>query len=140
MTNSKENISQSEKISLISIVGEKYVNDEDFIRRSYNRAPTWGRGEQPAIVVRPGTSEEVSKIVKFANQQQRPIIPRGGGASSPLGGFPKTDRVESSILLDMTRMNRFLYLDEENMVAAAETGIVLSDISFPAPNRVFTDC
>jgi FAD/FMN-containing dehydrogenase len=80
-------------------------------------------------VVRPENTEQISEIVKLANKLETPVIPRGGGASTALGGFPKSERVESSILVDMTRMNRFLYLDEENMVAAAETGIVLSDVS-----------
>lgn len=123
------------KASLASIVGETHVSDQDFVRKSYTRGPSWGRGEPPAIVVRPEKTEEVSEIVKLANELMTPIIPRGGGASTALGGFPKSDRVESSIMLDMTRMNRFLYMDEENMVAAAETGIVLSDVSTTISER-----
>ncbi|MBW2058658.1 MAG: FAD-binding oxidoreductase [Deltaproteobacteria bacterium] len=115
--------------SLAAIVGEKYVSEQEYVRKSYTRGPSWGRGEAPAIVVKPCKTEEVSEIVKLANQHSVPIIPRGGGASTALGGFPKSERVSDSILVDLTRMNRFLYLDEENMVAAAEAGIVLSDLS-----------
>lgn len=122
-------ISHAVKESLISIVGEMYVSEKEFVRRAYIRGPSWGTGEPPAIVVRPANTEEVAKIVKLANRHKTPIIPRGGGASTALGGFPKSERVESSILVDMTRMNKFLYIDEENMVAAAEAGIVLSDVS-----------
>jgi glycolate oxidase len=122
-------ISHAAKESLISIVGERYVSDQVFVRSSYTRGAYWGRGIPPAIVVKPGTTEEVSKIVKLANEYRAPIIPRGGGATTVLGGFPKTDRAESSIMVDMTRMNKVLYIDGENMVVGAEAGIILSDIS-----------
>lgn len=129
MTPPEGKISHAVKESLISIVGEKYVRDEVFVRSSYTRGANWDRGVPPAIVVKPATPEEVSKIIKLANEYKTPIIPRGGGATTVLGGFPRTDRAESSIMVDMTRMNKFLYIDEENMIAGAEAGIVLSDVS-----------
>jgi glycolate oxidase len=122
-------MTSSLRSSLAAIVGEKYVSDQDFVRRSYTRGPSWGRGGVPGIVVKPGTTEEVSQIVRLANDLKTPVIPRGGGASTAIGGFPRSDYVESSILVDITRMNRFLYLDEDNMVAAAEAGIILSQVS-----------
>lgn len=129
MAISEGKISHEIKESLLSIVDERYVSDAIFVRSSYTRGANWDRGIPPAIVVKPGTTEEVSRIIKLANEYKTPIIPRGGGATTVLGGFPRTDRAELSIMVDMTRMNKMLYIDEENMVVGAEAGIILSDIS-----------
>ncbi|MEW6264079.1 MAG: FAD-binding oxidoreductase [Thermodesulfobacteriota bacterium] len=112
---------------LRSAVEEAYVSEAEFVRRSYTRTPSWVQGRPPAIVVKPGSTEEVSKIVQIANETGTPVIPRGGGAS--VAGFPLSDRADRSILVDMTRLNRVLYLDEENMTVGAECGIILSDLA-----------
>ena len=113
--------------ALSDIVGPDFVSAEEYVRRSYTRTPSWIKGPPPAVVARPGTVEEISKIVILANETKTPIIPRGGGAS--VAGFPLSRNVEQSILLDITRMNRVLELDEENLIVGAECGIVLSDLS-----------
>ena len=120
--------SSIEKLSdeLSSIVGNKYVSAEDFARYAYTRTPSWIRGLPPAIVVRPGSIDEVSKIVKLANQMKIPIIPRGGGAS--VAGFPMSRDADKSILIDLTRMNKILDIDMEHYIVTAECGILLGDL------------
>ena len=88
MTISEGQTSHTMMESLISIVGEMYVSEKEFVRRAYTRGPSWGRGEAPAVVVRPENTEQVSEIVRLANKHKTPVIPRGGGASTALGGFP----------------------------------------------------
>lgn len=112
---------------LAHIVGNKYVTEKEFDRYAYTRTPSWIQGKVPGIVVRPGNTQQVSEIMKLANRTKNPVIPRGGGAS--LGGFPVSDCTEKSILMDLTRMNKILFVDEKNMVVGAECGITLNDLS-----------
>ncbi|NIQ94818.1 MAG: FAD-binding oxidoreductase, partial [Desulfuromonadales bacterium] len=74
----------------------------------------------PDIVVFPETNKEVGFIVALANQEGVPIIPRGsgtglsGGSIAPQGG----------IVICLTRMNRILEIDEENLTVTAQAGVV----------------
>ena len=79
----------------------------------------------PDIVVRPGTSHEVSEIVKIANEELVKVIPRGGGADLTGGAKPIGD---GGIVLDLTRMNKILDIDERNRVVTVEVGISWSEL------------
>ncbi len=75
---------------LSKILGSEYVSDYDFALLAYMRdvSPFYGK-VKPGIIVKPSTTEEVSEIVKIANETKTPVIPRGGGTSAmgnPSGG------------------------------------------------------
>lgn len=72
---------------LAAIVGSKYVTDEDFALYAYSRDSGIFPASIPGIVVRPATTEEVSEIIKLANETRTPVIPRGGAAT--LYGVPR---------------------------------------------------
>ncbi len=112
---------------LAAIVGEEHVSDREIDRYAYIRTPSWVLGRVPGLVVKPADAQQVSEIMKLANRTKTPVIPRGGGAS--LGGFPLSDEVERSILIDLARLNRILFIDHENMVVGAECGVSLSHLS-----------
>jgi glycolate oxidase len=74
----------------------------------------------PDLVARPGSTEEIQAIVRLANKHLFPIVPRGAGTGLSGGSLP----VENGVVLDLTRMNRILEIDEENLVAVVEPGVV----------------
>jgi hypothetical protein len=111
---------------LCSIVEPKYVTDNPYALISYTRGPSWFHGKEQGIIVKPQNSEQVAQIVKLANREGIPVVPRGGGAS--VAGFPDGEP-GLGIIVDMTAMNKILYVDEENMTVGAECGIILSDLS-----------
>ncbi|NIQ94324.1 MAG: FAD-binding oxidoreductase, partial [Desulfuromonadales bacterium] len=84
---------------------------EDLLTFGYDATP--GLQGLPDIVLFPESSEEVGFAVALANQEGIPVIPRGsgtglsGGSIAPQGG----------IVLCLTKMNRILEIDEENLTA-----------------------
>jgi len=110
---------------LCRVVGEKYVADSDFAVWSYSKDSSAYPARPPGIVVRPNTTEEVSEIVKLANRDRIPIIPRGGGTQ--YGGMPPGEP-EMSICVDMTRMNRILEINELNSTITIEAGITGAEL------------
>ncbi|MDH7576784.1 MAG: FAD-linked oxidase C-terminal domain-containing protein [Bacillota bacterium] len=74
----------------------------------------------PDLVVRPDRTEQIQKIIKLANLHLFPVIPRGAGTGLSGGSLP----VKGGIVLDLTRMDRILEIDEENLVAVVEPGVV----------------
>jgi len=126
---------------LISICGSKYVSDEEFVRRGYTRTPSISsggrvRGLTPGIVVRPGSTEEVSEIMNLANRELVPVVPKGGGGSVTISP-PLHVGTSENILIDTTRMNKIIEIDEETMRATAECGIILSTFSAAVKRRGF---
>ena len=77
------------------------------------------RGE-PSAVVKPLSTDEVSQVVAFANRQLTPIVPRGAGTGMTGGAVP----VKDAIILSLDGMNRILEIDEKNMIAVVEPGVI----------------
>ncbi|PLX90540.1 MAG: glycolate oxidase subunit GlcD [Desulfuromonas sp.] len=104
---------------LQGIVGKQYVSTEkaDLICYSYDATQ---RQFLPDVVVHPGNTEEVSLIMKMANAERVPVFPRGAGSGFTGGSLP----TEGGIVLAMTRLDRILQIDEDNLVATVEPGVV----------------
>jgi len=77
-----------------------------------------GKG-RPDCIVLPGSTEEVSKIVKFAHREGIPIIARGSGTNLSGGTIP----ARGGIVIHFSRMNRILEIDTENQRAVVEPGV-----------------
>ena len=98
--------------SLREIAGKEFVTTGRYATFAYTRDTSVFGGTEAQIVVRPGSTEEVSKIMALANQHRVPVVVRGGGSS--IYGQPK-GTPGSNLLIDMTRMNRILDLNPQNM-------------------------
>jgi glycolate oxidase len=103
---------------LAAIVGSKYVADEDFVLETYSRDISAFPGSMPGIIVRPGTTEEVSEIVKLANRTGYPIVLKGGGQAG--GGVTKGEPTRN-IVIDMGRLDK-VEVDIANLKATCGAG------------------
>jgi len=113
------------ELELAKIVGSNNVSSEEFILVSYSEDASPYRGNLPSVVVRPHSTEEVSKILKFANQRKISVIPVGGRSSINGSTIP---RVDHSIMIDLTGMNEIIEIDEDNMTVTVQTGITWSGL------------
>ena len=73
------------------------------------------------VVVKPRNTEQVSKILHLANKHRIPVTFRGQGTGLSYGAVP----IHGGILMSFEDMNRILEIDEENLVAVVESGVVL---------------
>jgi len=78
----------------------------------------------PEVVLRVKTAEEISKIVKHANEFKIPIVVRGSGTGLVGGSVP----IYGGVVLDMTLMNHIVDLDDKNMILEVEAGTLIMDI------------
>jgi len=81
-------------------------------------------GKKPKVVVTPGTIDEVSRVVAYASQEHRAIVPRGNGTKMEMGGIPK----KIDIVLSTSRLNRITDRDCENLTLSAESGLTLDEV------------
>lgn len=108
---------------IIGIFGRDRVLDSLEERYSYAFDSSFGT-YLPDVAVFPQTAEEVAHILKLANRERIPVTPRGGGTSLSGGPLP----VAGGIVLVMTRMNRLLEIDRDNLIAIIEPGIITADL------------
>jgi len=115
---------------LTDVVGEANVltSPEDLICYSYDGtfAEHW-----PDVVVLPKSTEEVSGVMKIAYRESIPVVPRGMGSGLAAASVP----FSGGIALSLTRMDRILEIDEANMTAAAEAGVVTADLQTEVEKR-----
>ncbi|MDO5552797.1 MAG: FAD-binding oxidoreductase [Planctomycetia bacterium] len=121
-------ISESDVQELITLLGEKYVlfrDREELEPYSHDEIPGTDYRAMPDVVVRPGTAEEISAIVKLANRRRIPITPRGAGSGLSGGAVP----VCGGIVLGTDRLNRILDFDPANMMITVEPGVITNEIN-----------
>jgi glycolate oxidase len=117
------------KESLISelqkIVGKDNVLTAPEAMKAYSYDGTTSWIHEPDVVVFPTTTDEVSRIMKLANAEKVPVTPRGGGTNVSGGSVPW----HGGIVMVMTRFNKIVKVDKENLTATVEPGVVLQDLT-----------
>jgi len=118
---------------LIEIVGKDNFTDqlEELVPYSYDASMNVHR---PDAAVWPESTEQVSKIVKFANEYKIPVIPRGAGTSLSGGVIP----IKGGMIMDLSRMNRILEMSIENRYARVQAGVVCDDLNRTLAKHGFT--
>jgi glycolate oxidase len=96
---------------------------EDLIPYSFDG--TAAMRQMPACVVLPTTAEQVSEVLKLANQARIPVVPRGSGTGLSGGSLPVPD----GLVLCLTRMDRILEVDRANLTLLAEAGAVTQAVA-----------
>ncbi|MCR8629663.1 FAD-linked oxidase C-terminal domain-containing protein [Paenibacillus radicis (ex Xue et al. 2023)] len=102
-----------------AIVGDKWFKDdtETLVSYSYDATPLYQ--SMPEGVVFPASTEEVSGIMKICAEYKIPVIGRGAGSNLCAGVVP----VLGGLVIVMTRMNRLLEIDQDNLTATFQTGL-----------------
>lgn len=105
-------VADSRRVVPAESIEEKYLTD------------TLGRlkGKAGALVF-PLSTQEVSAVMAYAWANGIPVTPRGAGTNLVGSTVPQKE----GIILDLSRMNRILEIDEETFTATVEAGVVLED-------------
>lgn len=128
---------------LEEIVGPSRVTREEFVKYAYANecgpsdflSPEFKeRCTLPDIIVRPRSTEEVSRIVKLANMAKIPVIPRGGGEGGGGGTYPSL----GGIIVDMLDMNKILEIDEDSMAVRVQAGVTWGELRHELHKRGLT--
>lgn len=105
--------------TLRDIVGKDQVCTDQADRICYSYDATQ-QEHLPDVVVFPGNTREISLIMKMAHDEKIPVYPRGAGSGFTGGSLP----IKGGIALVLTRLNAILRIDEENLVAEVEPGVI----------------
>ncbi len=108
----------SERLGSPNVLHEK----EDLMVLGYDSTP--GVHLLPEVAVFPTDRDGVLAAMEIANREGMPITPRGSGTGLSGGSVP----ARGGMVLCLNRMNRILEIDEENLTATAEAGVVTLDL------------
>lgn len=122
---------------LAAVVGDKHAIREPAEMDGYMRE--WRQiwtGRSP-LVLRPGSTEEVSRILAIASETRTPIVPQGGNTGLCGGQIPSEDGTE--VVLSLDRMTRILDVDAADNTITVEAGAVLKAVqeAADAVDRLF---
>lgn len=113
---------------IAEIVGKDYVVTDPKQKSSYFydeiEKILRPKADENSIVVKPKDTDEISKIMKYANDNNITVVARGGGTGL-CGACTPT---KESIVLSTERLNKIIEIDEDNMVAVLEAGVTLFDL------------
>ena len=76
------------------------------------------------LVVRPGSTQEVSKVVSLAKRLSIPVVPYGGGTGVMGAVLP----VRGGIILDLKRLDQILEINPKDLTATVQAGVVLENL------------
>jgi glycolate oxidase len=112
----------SEKLRLLrqlkKILPEEIIFEPDKLA-NYS-GDKWFAAHQPDAVALPRSTQSVSKILNFANQNKIPVTARGGGHGYVGGCVP----VRGGIVLSLERMNRILEINAKDFVAVVQPAVI----------------
>lgn len=78
----------------------------------------------PDVVVYAHSAEQISNVVKLADEMKTPVLPRGAGSGFTGGTLP----VQGGIVLVLTTMDKILEIDTDNLVAVVEPGVITAEL------------
>lgn len=108
------------------------VGDE--ISEDYSHDELGTVANYPEVLMRVLSTEEVSAIMKYAYEQNIPVVVRGSGTGLVGACVP----IYGGIMLETTLMNHILELDTENLTVTVEPGVLLMELSkFVEENDLF---
>ena len=109
---------------LTQVVGEAHVltaaRTEALAYADYGRDHTEDLHFEPDAVLKPGTVAEVSAILRLCHAARVPVTARGAGTGLSGGALP----VHKGVVLSMERFNKIIQIDERNLQATVEPGVV----------------
>ncbi|MBI5559733.1 MAG: FAD-binding protein [Deltaproteobacteria bacterium] len=115
---------------LVKILGKGNVSFEREALVSYSY-DAMNRKYPPDGVAFPGGAGDISRILKMANRENFPVVPRGAGTGFTGGSLP----IEGGLTLSLERMRNIREIDAENLTADVEPGVITGDLQAEAESR-----
>jgi len=97
----------------------------DEISKDYSHDELGGVSHMPDVLLTAHSTEDVSAIMKYANEHLIPVVVRGSGTGLVGAGVP----IYGGIMIDITKMNKIIELDEDNLTVTIQPGVLLMELA-----------
>ena len=113
----------------IKIKSLNLKHDPIFTKKDHIKYVQDWRGQykgDAAAILKPINTNEVSSILKLANENRIAVVPQGGNTS--LCGAATPDNSGTSIVISFEKMNKIRQFNKESQTITVESGVILSKI------------
>lgn len=110
---------------LTSVVGKDRIFTGSKINEDFSHDELGGVKNMPDVLLDVKTTEEVTKIMKYAYENDIAVVARGSGTGLVGSSVP----LYGGIMINLSGMNKILELDEENLTLTVEPGVLLMEIA-----------
>jgi glycolate oxidase len=117
-------------LELVSLLGSD-ITSQDPATLEENSRDKWFASHLPDVVVTPTCTDQVSRLLRFANERRIPVTARGAGYGYVGGCVP----VKGGVALSLARMNRIKEIAVADGVAVVEPGVITGDLQREARDR-----
>lgn len=104
----------------INILGPEFVLTEKSELEPYSHDETEDLHFYPQVVLKPASTEQVSRVMKVCFENNIPVTPRGGGTGLSGGALP----LFGGVALSTEKMNKILEIDTHNLMAVVQPGVI----------------
>lgn len=118
---------------LIELLGKERVYTGENISEDYSHDELGGISAMPEVMVEVLSTKDVSDVMKYAYDNNIPVVIRGSGTGLVGASVP----IHGGIMINMTKMTKILELDENNLTLTVEPGVMLMDIAKYVEERDF---
>ena len=113
------------KNELAKIVGKENVSDAQAVLLKYSSDHSLVPPGVPDFVVCPTSSEQVSQVLNLADKGNVPVIPVSSQVHFNGGAIPR----QGGIVLDLSKMNKILEIDEDLKKVRIEAGVTWGQLT-----------
>ena len=115
-----QKITPSHIVAFQQMLGNENVFLESETLKNYGHDETEDLSFLPEMVLKPIDTEQISKIMSYCNAERIPVTPRGAGTGLSGGALP----IMGGVILSTEKLNRILHIDERNLQATVEPGVI----------------
>ncbi|MGA7876831.1 MAG: FAD-binding oxidoreductase [Desulfoferrobacter sp.] len=109
-------------------VGKENILQDEVDRHTYSYDAAVLDPVVPSLVLRPTSSEALGRVVRLCNENALPLTVRGAGTNLSGGTIPK----RGGVVILTNALDRILELNEEDMYAGVEPGVVTATLAAAA--------
>ncbi|MBY9004072.1 MAG: FAD-binding oxidoreductase [Candidatus Lokiarchaeota archaeon] len=113
--------------SLAKICGSKNISVDPNVLNPYSSDMSFFKGNNPNLIVWPSKTQEVTKIIKLANQMDFSIVPVSSSSNDRHHG-DTIPRKDNCIIMNLTKMDKILSIDKKNRVVMIEPGVTFEKL------------
>ncbi len=110
---------------LKAIVGEQFVSAGESVLALHSRDESYHPAVLPDVVIWPHSTEEVSRVVRWAYERNIPVTPWGVGTSLEGNPIP----VRGGVVIDFQEMNRIIAIRPQDFQVDVEAGVIYKELN-----------
>jgi len=110
---------------LIDLLGPEHVSVTDADRDAHSQDESFHPPHRPDVVVWPENAQQISRILKYANEHLIPVTPWSGGSSLEGNPIP----VKGGILLALYNMNKIIEIREADRQVVVQPGVICDELN-----------